>query len=117
MCAIEQGNSNTEKDQNVNEPSARYCYMNDRTANLMEMGDPLVALKKQIHGEAFRFVLEVVYYKPRKSNSGVKPIDGVLMFKILVLWLLNNLLEPPKENWYEALEEARLSKPISGKDI
>jgi IS5 family transposase len=35
--------------------------------------------------------LNVVYDKPRKSNAGAKPIDAVLMFKILVLQQLNNL--------------------------
>ena len=30
-------------------------------------------------------MLNVVYEKPRKSNAGAKPIDVVLMFKILVL--------------------------------
>jgi IS5 family transposase len=32
-----------------------------------------------------------VYEKARKSNAGAKPIDVVLMFKILVLQQLNNL--------------------------
>jgi len=32
-----------------------------------------------------------VYEKARKSNAGAKPIDVVLMFKILVLQQLNNV--------------------------
>ena len=55
------------------------------------MGDPLVGLNEQIDWEAFRPSLNVVYEKPRKSNAGAKPIDVVLMFKILVLQQLNNL--------------------------
>jgi len=35
--------------------------------------------------------LYVVYDKPRKSNAGAKPIDVVLMFKIIMLQQLNNL--------------------------
>jgi len=55
------------------------------------MGDPLVALKRLIDWEAFRPCLNVVYDKPRKSNAGAKPIDVVLMFKIMVLQQLHNL--------------------------
>ncbi len=55
------------------------------------MGDPLIVLKEQIDWEAFRRSLNVVYEKARKSNAGAKPIDVVLMFKILVLQQLNNL--------------------------
>ncbi len=55
------------------------------------MGDPLVGLNEQIDWEAFRPSLNVVYEKARKSNAGAKPIDVVLMFKILVLQQLNNL--------------------------
>ncbi len=65
--------------------------IDERTAKLTEMGDPLVGLKEQIDWEAFRPSLNVVYEKPRKSNAGAKPIDVVLMFKILVLQQLNNL--------------------------
>jgi len=65
--------------------------IHERTAKLTEMGDPLVVLKEQIDWEAFRPSLNVVYEKTRKSNAGAKPIDVVLMFKILVLQQLNNL--------------------------
>ena len=65
--------------------------IDERRAKLTEMGDPLVGLKEQIDWEAFRPSLNVVYEKPRKSNAGAKPIDVVLMFKILVLQQLNNL--------------------------
>jgi IS5 family transposase len=65
--------------------------INERTTKLTEMGDPLVALKRLIDWEAFRPCLNVVYDKPRKSNAGAKPIDVVLMFKIMVLQQLHNL--------------------------
>ena len=63
----------------------------ERTVKLTQMGDPLVTLKGLIDWEAFRPYLNVVYDKPRKSNAGAKPIDVVLMLKILVLQHLNNL--------------------------
>lgn len=63
----------------------------ERTAKLTEMGDPLVGLNAQIDWEAFRGELDRVHEKPRKSNAGAKPIDVVLMFKILVLQQLHNL--------------------------
>lgn len=63
----------------------------ERTAKLTDMGDPLVGLKEQIDWEAFRPELSRVHEKPRKSNAGAKPIDVVLMFKVLVLQHLHNL--------------------------
>ena len=65
--------------------------IHERTAKLTEMGDPLVAMKRRVDWEAFRPCLNVMYDKPRKSNAGAKPIDVVLMFKILVLQQLYNL--------------------------
>ena len=65
--------------------------IHERTAKLTEMGDPLVGLKEHIDWEAFRPVLNIVHNKPRKSNAGAKPIDVVLMFKILLLQQLYNL--------------------------
>ncbi len=65
--------------------------MAERTAKLTRMGDPLVGLKDQINWEAFRPDLNRVHEKERKSNAGAKPIDVVLMFKVLVLQQLHNL--------------------------
>lgn len=62
-----------------------------RTGKLTEMGDPLVGLNARIDWEGFRQDLNAVHEKARKSNAGAKPIDVVLMFKILVLQQLNNL--------------------------
>jgi IS5 family transposase len=63
----------------------------ERTAKLAEMGDPLVGLNAHIDWEAFRPDLNKVHDKARKSNAGAKPIDVVLMFKVLILQQLNNL--------------------------
>ena len=63
----------------------------ERTVKLTEMGDPLVRLNAQINWEAFRPYLNRVHEKERKSNVGARPIDVVLMFKLLVLQQLHNL--------------------------
>lgn len=63
----------------------------ERTAKLTQLGDPLVGLNERINWEAFRGDLARVHEKDRKSNAGAKPIDVVLMFKVLVLQQLHNL--------------------------
>lgn len=63
----------------------------ERAAQLTEMGDPLVGLKARIDWEAFRAELSRVHQKERKSQAGAKPLDVVLMFKILILQQLHNL--------------------------
>ena len=63
----------------------------ERTAKLTQMGDPLVGLNEQIQWEAFRADLTRVHEKERKSKAGARPIDVVLMFKLLVLQQLHNL--------------------------
>lgn len=65
--------------------------IDERSAKLTRMGDPLVGLNSQIDWEAFRSDLNRVHQKDRKSNAGAKPIDVVLMFKLLVLQQLHNL--------------------------
>ena len=63
----------------------------ERAAKLTQRGDPLVGLKERIDWEAFRPDLACVHEKERKSAAGAKPIDVVLMFKLLVLQQLHNL--------------------------
>ncbi len=63
----------------------------ERAAQLTEMGDPLVGLNARIDWEAFRPDLNRVHEKDRKSKAGAKPFDVVLMFKVLVLQQLHNL--------------------------
>ena len=63
----------------------------ERAEKLALMGDRLVALNSHIDWEAFRGDLGRVYEKPRKSSAGAKPIDVVLMFKVLILQQLHNL--------------------------
>jgi len=65
--------------------------LDERTKKLTQMGDPLVGLNERVNWEAFRPDLDLIHNKPRKSNAGAKPIDVVLMFKLLVLQQLHNL--------------------------
>jgi IS5 family transposase len=68
-----------------------FLDLEEREEKLTKMGDPLVGLNARIDWEAFRADLDIIHIKPRKSNAGAKPIDVVLMFKLLVLQQLHNL--------------------------
>lgn len=65
--------------------------LDERHASLNKMGDPLIMLKKKIPWEAFRPIAANVHDKPRKSRAGRKPLDPVLMFKVLILQSLYNV--------------------------
>ena len=73
--------------------SPSFFDVESRTVKLTAMGDPLVTLDAQIDWEAFRCDLARVHEKARKSKAGAKPIDVVLMFKMLVLQQLYNLAD------------------------
>lgn len=60
-------------------------------------GNPLVRLDACVDWEMFRSTLEIVRQKERKNQSGRKPFDVVLMFKILVLQSLYNLSDAQME--------------------
>ena len=64
----------------------------ERAAQLTEMGDPWVGLDARVDWEAFRSELNRVHEKDRKSKAEDQPFDVVLMFKVLVLQQLHNLL-------------------------
>ena len=68
-----------------------------RLHKLDELGDPLVGLNAVIDWERFRAELSTVHEKERKSPAGRKPIDVVLMFKVLVLQRLYNLSDDQAE--------------------
>ena len=68
--------------------------LSDRYASLDAKKAPLVALNAVVPWEEFRPTLERVWRKPdaqRKSRAGRKPMDAVLLFKVLVLSALYNL--------------------------
>jgi IS5 family transposase len=63
----------------------------NRVDDLNAAGNPLVELNRLIDWERFRPTLGLVREKERKNNSGRKPFDVVLMFKIVILQSLYNL--------------------------
>ena len=85
----------TKKKNKVRSYVAGFFDANERLAKLTLLGDPLVELDKMIDWEAFRGDIESAREKAlkhaRKSAAGAKPIDAVLMFKVMVLQHLNNL--------------------------
>ena len=69
----------------------------DRLQSISKMGDPLERLAAAIPWENFRSLLAQVHEKARKSNAGRKPLDAVLMFKVLILQTLYNLSDEQVE--------------------
>ena len=57
----------------------------------------LPRLATMVPWEGFRETLETVHHKERKSNAGQKPIDVVLMFKLLLLQKLYNISDEELE--------------------
>jgi transposase, IS5 family len=54
-------------------------------------------LNNLIPWEEFRGALETIHHKPRKSQAGRKPLDVILMFKILILQRLYNISDAELE--------------------
>ena len=71
-----------------------------RLAALSAKGDPLEAIGGLVPWESFREDIEAVVLRPegaRKSNAGRKPIDAIVMFRMLVLQSLYNLSDEQVE--------------------
>lgn len=68
----------------------RYTYLASKQ-------DLLLNLSAVVPWEEFRPILEKVHQKPRKSNAGRKPIDVVVIFKMLILQRLYNLSDEQLE--------------------
>ena len=64
---------------------------------LAQKQDLLLHLNEVIPWEEFRPILEEVRDLPRKSPAGRKPIDAILMFKLLILQRLYNLSDEQLE--------------------
>ena len=59
-----------------------------RLAALSAKGDPLEAIDRLVPWETFRAEIEAVVLTPeemRKSSAGRKPLDAIVMFRMLVL--------------------------------
>ena len=71
-----------------------------RLSALSEKGDPLVAISALVPWEGFRADIEAVVLtvdEARKSNAGRKPIDALVLFRMLVLQSLYNLSDEQVE--------------------
>src|SRR5262252_10299214 len=71
-----------------------------RLAALSAKGDPLEAIDRLVPWESFRAEIEAVVLTPeemRKSSAGRKPLDAIVMFRMLVLQALNNLSDEQVE--------------------
>ena len=74
-----------------------YYDLHKRFSKLSESGDALERLDAVIDWEMFRAELERIDRKERKSAAGRKPIDRVVMFKMLVLQNLYGLSDEALE--------------------
>ena len=68
-----------------------------RHQQLAQKKRTLEELKRVIPWESFRAQLEQIHAKPRKSKAGRKPIDVIVMFKLLVLQQLYNISDEELE--------------------
>jgi transposase len=68
-----------------------------RYALLVQKHDLLIRLDKIVPWEMFRPLLNQVHEKERKSNAGRKPIDVMILFKMLILQHLYNISDEKLE--------------------
>ncbi len=71
--------------------------LEERQSKLNQKKDLLVRLNEIIPWETFRPLLEKIREKPRKSHAGRKPIDVIVMFKLLLLQQLYNISDEELE--------------------
>ena len=69
----------------------------ERQQELLNKNKTLKYLNDIIPWELFRDELESLHKKDRKSNAGRKPIDVILMFKLLILQQLYNISDEELE--------------------
>src|ERR1700716_3538412 len=82
-----------------------------RLAALSAKGDPLEAIDQLVPWESFRADIEAVVLTPdemRKSSAGRKPLDAIVMFRMLVLQALNNLSDEQVE--YQARDRLSFTR-------
>ncbi len=88
---VESDDSDTQITGARNHGSAPLLRRREPVDEREQEGDPLERLAAVIPWESFRTLLARVHEKERKSNAGPQPLDGVLMFKVLILQSLYNL--------------------------
>lgn len=69
----------------------------ERQSKLKAKQDLLIRLHEIVEWETFRPLLEQIHDKPRKSHAGRKPIDVIVMFKLLILQQLYNISDEELE--------------------
>ena len=72
----------------------------NRLAALSAKGDPLEAIDRLVPWESFRGDIEAAVLTPetdRKSTAGRKPIDVIMLFRMLILQSLYNLSDEQVE--------------------
>ena len=72
----------------------------NRLAALSAKGDPLEAIDRLVPWESFRGDIEAAVLTPeteRKSMAGRKPIDAIVLFRMLILQSLYNLSDEQVE--------------------
>lgn len=76
-----------------------YLFENEQTLeSLSKQGNPLEYISKIVDFEIFRPVLEAgLQTQERKSNAGRRPIDPILMFKVMFLQRLYGLSDEQAE--------------------
>ncbi|MCP4779751.1 MAG: transposase, partial [Hyphomicrobium sp.] len=76
-------------------------FDSDRRLELLsKKGDRLEAIDKLVCWESFRADIEAVVMTPddtKKSNAGRKPIDAIVLFRMLVVQTLYNLSDEETE--------------------
>ena len=78
------------EEQEARELEQRYQKLESKKTLLMR-------LDETIPWSEFRPLLDKIHDKPRKSNAGRKPIDVIVMFKMLVLQQLYNISDEELE--------------------
>lgn len=69
----------------------------ERAKKLISKRPTLERIEQIIPWEEFRLMLESIHQKERKSKAGRKPLDAILMFKLLILQSLYNISDDELE--------------------
>src|SRR5450631_679541 len=88
-----------------------FLDVDNRLAALSKQGDPLEAIARLVPWEDFRAEIEAVVLtaeSDKKSSAGRKPIDALVMFRMLVVQSLYNLSDEQAE--YQARDRLSFTR-------
>ena len=91
-----------------------FLDVDNRLASLSKQGDPLEAIAGLVPWEDFRAEIEAVVLtadNDKKSSAGRKPIDALVMFRMLVVQSLYNLSDEQAE--YQARDRLSFTRFLS----